>query len=212
MKEEIVDYGNDITKIASLIADGNIVDARQVAKEMPKRIKKVKLPHSKIKSDNKDKSSARKYNETDLMNVFIKDGFIDRYTGLKLTIPPVLKLISEIIPIEFPYHPNWAEGKCHDSYWDLSATADHIKPVADNGTDDIENLVSTSMSKNLQKTSIPFDVLGWSLHKAGNINEWDGLSEFFLQQCDRNPYLLKESYFFTWYKAIKKTIPLSEIK
>lgn len=137
------------------------------------------------------------------MELFRRDCFMDRYTNLKLVIPPSLRVISEILPIEFPYHPHWAEGKCHDSYWDLSATADHKKPVAANGSDNMENLVTTSMSKNLQKNSIDLDDLGWTLYFPDNKNNWDGLSSFYIEQCHRNPRLLKQQYFRDWYNAVK---------
>lgn len=204
-KDLTIDYGSGIEKIAKAISLGNLGDANQVASSLPKRIKKKKPEITHLEQKSKHTNvEARKYTEVDLMVLFIRDGFVDRYTGLRLVIPPSLRVISKILPDTFPYHPNWAEGKCHDAYWDLSATADHIKPVASNGQDDLTNLVSTSMAVNLQKNSISLDVLGWELYPMGINNNWDGLSRFFIEQCDIHPNWLKTQYFRKWYKAVKE--------
>lgn len=207
MDKEVIDYGNAIKEIADLITAGNIYGARQVAKSMPPRIKRKKIVNVSYNYNTGAKNTqARKYTYKDIMTVLIRDGFIDRYTNLRIVIPPALRVISEIIPLEFPYHRNWAEGKCHDSYWDLSATLDHLIPVANSGTDSLDNLITTSMSKNLQKNSISIEELGWSIYERNNLSNWDGLSNFFIEQCERNPGLLKVAYFRQWYNAAIDTI------
>lgn len=140
------------------------------------------------------------------MRLFNRDGFIDRYTGLRLVVPPSLRVISSIIPEDFPFHSNWAKGKCHDSYWDLSATANHLFPVAAGGQDDESNLVSTSMAANIQKNSISMSDLGWNLHPEGDIHQWDGLSKFFVRQCNQDPRLLEHAYMKKWYKVLAEQI------
>jgi len=124
-------YGDAIKKITDLITVGNIYGARQVALGMPPRIKRkraeITKPVSVIDVSN---HKARRYNSKEVMKIFVRDGFKDRYTNLRIVIPPALRLISEIIPIEFPFHKNWNENVCHSSYYDLSATIDHAVPVA----------------------------------------------------------------------------------
>jgi hypothetical protein len=39
--------------------------------------------------------------------VFLRDGFIDRYTGDRLIFPPALRLLAIDLPTEFPWHTNW---------------------------------------------------------------------------------------------------------
>ena len=46
----------------------------------------------------------RSYTLLQVLKIFIRDGFIDRYTGEKLVFPGSLKVISNIFPVEFPYH------------------------------------------------------------------------------------------------------------
>ena len=197
-----IDYGAAISEIAVAIEAGNLDRARAVARTMPKRIKKKTVQNAEYSTSSGNNTEARKYSYRDLMKVFVRDGFIDRYTGLRLVIPPALRMISHVILDTFPYHPNWAEGKCHDAYWDLSATADHVKPVADEGSDDENNLVSTSMATNLQKNSISLEALGWELYPAGKASDWDGLSHFFIRQCDTHPDVLDTRYFKQWYQAV----------
>src|SRR5688572_24805578 len=77
--------------------------------------------------------SRRKATLTDATRVFLRDGFVDRYAGTSLVFPPVLRLISQTLPEEFPFHPNWKMSECHVAYWELSATVDHVIPVARGG-------------------------------------------------------------------------------
>lgn len=76
---------------------------------------------------------AKAHTPSELMGIFMRDGFVDRYTGARLIIPPLLRLLSTILPDVFPYHPNWKRGACHPVYWSLSATVDHVVPLADGG-------------------------------------------------------------------------------
>lgn len=202
-----VNYGPAIAEIAAAIELGDFDKGATIAKSMPPRIKKKKVDSTEYTRNSEEKNNqARKYTYKDLIELFIRDGFIDRYTGLRLVIPPSLRIISRLIPHAFPYHSNWAEGKCHDSYWDLSATADHLRPVAAGGCDDNDNLVSTSMAANLQKNSIPLDSLGWQIHPAGDDKKWDGLSHFFVMQCELHPEVFKIQYFNQWYRAVSAAI------
>src|SRR2546423_983591 len=46
-------------------------------------------------------------------SVFQRDGFIDRYSGTQLVFPGVLRLLSRLLPTEFPAHPNWKMSESH---------------------------------------------------------------------------------------------------
>ena len=61
------------------------------------------------------------------------------------------------------------------------------------------------MSKNLQKNSISLEDLGWPIYDKGSNDKWDGLSQFFIEQCDKNTGLLTKPYFKQWYNAVKQT-------
>ena len=49
----------------------------------------------------------RRYGPVESTRVFVRDGFLDRYTGDRLVFPPVLRLLSIVLPRDFPFHPNW---------------------------------------------------------------------------------------------------------
>ncbi len=65
--------------------------------------------------------------------VFVRDGFIDRYRGNRLIYPPVLYLISNFLPIQFPADPNWKMSATHIAFWELFPTVDHVVPRARGG-------------------------------------------------------------------------------
>ena len=60
----------------------------------------------------------RNYGPVESTRVFIRDGFIDRYTGDRLIYPPVLRVLSIVLREDFPYHPNWKTELTHPAYWE----------------------------------------------------------------------------------------------
>ena len=79
--------------------------------------------------------STRKFTDTQALQIFIRDGFIDRYSGNHLILPPVLRVLSAVMPSEFPFHRNWKMIETHQAYWELFPTLDHIVPIARGGAD-----------------------------------------------------------------------------
>jgi 5-methylcytosine-specific restriction endonuclease McrA len=146
-------------------------------------------------------SSIRKYTPLEMTRIFIRDGFIDRYSGQRLVFPPVLRLLSKLLPTEFPYHRNWKMTDCHIAYWELFPTVDHVVPIARGGRDEETNWVTTSMLRNSAKANWTLDELGWKLVPAGELKEWDGLMGCFLQYAQQHPELLKEQPFKMWARA-----------
>ena len=138
---------------------------------------------------------------TQKMKQFLKDGFVDRYTGEKLLNPGVLKVISYYFPTEFPYHPHWKMDQTHIAYWELIPTIDHIYPVAKGGHDDEENWVTTSMKNNSIKSNYTIDEIHWKLYPKGDIADWDGLTSLFLKLIEKDEELLKDNYIKSWYKV-----------
>jgi 5-methylcytosine-specific restriction endonuclease McrA len=151
------------------------------------------------------KCGKRQYTKEKILNIFIRDGFIDRYTGDKLVFPGALKILSNIFPNEFPYHQHGKLEVCHTAYWELMPTIDHILPTSKGGTNNDDNLVTTSMIKNSAKSIFSLDELGWTLYPNGNLEEWDGLVNWFLEFIKENKQLLDDNYINDWYRvAIKK--------
>lgn len=51
-------------------------------------------------------NAGRSYSEYQKTQIFLRDGFIDRYSGDRLVFPAALRLLSCIIPDEFPFQKN----------------------------------------------------------------------------------------------------------
>src|SRR5688500_15698751 len=95
----------------------------------------------------------RNYSPFEATCLFIRDGFIDRYSGQRLIFTPVLRVISQLFPTDFPYHTNWKMSACHIAYYELAPTVDHVVPVTRSGSDDETNWVTTCMVRNSAKAN-----------------------------------------------------------
>lgn len=109
------------------------------------------------------RTQGRNYPEKEKLQVFLRDGFVDRYSGKRLVNPGILKSITRFFPEEFPYHPHWKMTQCHRAYWELLPTVDHIVPIARGGEDAIENWVTTSMLNNSIKSNWTLEELRWDI-------------------------------------------------
>jgi 5-methylcytosine-specific restriction endonuclease McrA len=150
-----------------------------------------------------DPVTERQYGPFESTRVFIRDGFTDRYTGDRLIFPPVLRLISVELPLEFPYHPNWKTDVTHPAFWEIGATVDHLVPVTRGGEDAESNWVTTSMARNSAKMNWTLTELGWNLHAPGDFKEWDGLIHWFLEYTNGRPELVATTSMRQWRRAAK---------
>lgn len=143
----------------------------------------------------------RKFSQLPYTRVFLRDGFIDRYSGERLVFPPVLRLLSHALPKQFPYHPNWKADVTHPAYWQLSATIDHVIPIAVGGADDASNWVTTSMAHNSAKMNWTLAELGWERRPPGDFRQWDGLLRWSLEYADKHPDAVQDSGVREWLRA-----------
>lgn len=141
----------------------------------------------------------RNYTDKEKMQQFVRDGFIDRYSGQKLINPGLLKVLSRYMPEEFPYHPHWKMDACHNAYWEFVPTVDHIVPIALGGLDIEENWATTSMLHNAVKSNWTLEQLNWTLCDPGDFKEYDGLTSLFIQLIKKDKELLKDGYIKRWY-------------
>ena len=107
--------------------------------------------------------SKRSYSRDKMCKVFLRDGFIDRYSGVKLLFPGIIMLLTIEFPEIFKYHPNWKISETHMIYWELCPTIDHLVPVARGGQADENNWITTSMVSNSAKSNWTIEELGWKL-------------------------------------------------
>jgi hypothetical protein len=182
-----------VEEACNSISAGNISNAKNIIRE--------KYPFVPLSN------AGRNYTNHEKTRVFLKDGFIDRYSGEKLIFPPVLRLMSALMPVEFPFHNNWKMSECHLGYWQLLPTVDHIIPVSRGGVDELENWVCTSQLKNSAKSNWLLNELGWQLHDPGELGDWDGMINWYISYSAKNPEILVDKYLNSWHKAaIQATI------
>ena len=145
----------------------------------------------------------RKYGAVESTRVFVRDGFVDRYSGQRLIFLPVLRVLSVVLPSDFPYHPNWKTDVTHPAYWQIAATVDHLVPVTRGGADHESNWFTTSMAHNYAKMNWKLEELNWKLHPPGDLNDWDGLIHWFVEYTAMHPETLANSSVRQWHRALK---------
>lgn len=144
----------------------------------------------------------RTYTMREMLEVFFRDGFIDRYSGEKLVHPGMLRVLSDQLGADvFPYDSHWKTSACHPAYWKYQPTVDHITPVSFGGEDSIDNWVTTSFSRNLAKSNTAMEQLGWELKEPGDLKDWDGLTWDFLALYEENAELHSVLRIRQWYQA-----------
>ena len=154
----------------------------------------------------------RRYSERQSMKLFVRDGFIDRYTGSRLINPGVLRLLHVVLGDDFPAHPHGKVSETHLAFWELFPTVDHVVPVSRGGRDDESNWVTASMLSNQAKDQWTLDDLGWELHPPGAVAEWDGLSRWLVAYLAANPPMLADAdephrgYIRRWLTATKAAL------
>jgi hypothetical protein len=147
---------------------------------------------------------SRRYTEAQSLQIFMRDGFIDRYSGQRLVFPGVLRLLSRLLPQDFPFHPNWKMAETHPAYWELFPTIDHVLPLSRGGSDSDVNWVTTSMLRNAAKANWTLQELGWCLCPVGSLVDWDGLMGSFLEFVESNHSVLEDAYLRRWHSAAVK--------
>jgi hypothetical protein len=142
----------------------------------------------------------------ELTALFMRDGFIDLYTGEPVVYPPALLLLSLLLPSEFPYHPNWRVGVGHSMYWSLMATHDHVESLARGGRDMEENWVTCSQLTNEVKSYWSMEELGWQFYPRGNLGTWDGLLRWFVGYLDFHPIFLQQAEMKSELRSLVRSI------
>jgi len=163
----------DVTSLESVCAA--LTDDAEKARSLLR----TSMPHAPLARSRRAKMPLKTQVE-----IFDRDGYLDRYSGQRLVFPGVLRLISLLMPEEFPYHSHWKTDRCHAAYWHMYPTLDHVEPIAQGGLDEQENMVTTSMLRNSAKQLWTLEELGWTLLPAGDMKAWDGLTGWFLRYTD----------------------------
>lgn len=183
----VVDKAEVLARVATVIDTGDMDSGREILQ--------ADYPFAPVIK------SGRRYTDRQCLHLFYRDGFLDRYSGQRLVNPGALRLLSALLPEDFPAHPNWLMSKTHFAFWELFPTIDHLEPVARGGVDDASNWVCTSMLRNSAKAHWTIQELGWSLHPPGVHTDWDGLTGWFVRYLQNHPDLLTHAYVARWFRA-----------
>lgn len=156
------------------------------------------FPFSHYLNDEKPLSEAAQ------LKIFRRDGFIDRFTGQKVFLPPVLTVLSEMLPDVFPNHPNWKRDETHQAHEMFNAT---IKKIIPNRPADEFNLVTVSSKTKFVVANATLEDLGWKLLSLEEIDDirWDGMTDWFVRYVDEHRELLETSLIARWYKAVQNS-------
>jgi hypothetical protein len=168
--------GNLVESIARIcveLSSGNLGTAARIAEQ------ELATPS--------DFSYHRRYTPKEQTRLFLRDGFIDRFSGDRLVFPPVLLLVSLHLKIQFPYHPSLQPPECHPMYWDLEPTI--VQLTADTEghlprPSDL-NWITTSIRRAAIKGDQDAQTLGWALYPAGDVAKWDGLLLWFVEFAEK---------------------------
>ena len=176
-----------ISEVCNALLENNLDKGREIIQN--------KYPHKKPLKTRKS------FTKKEQLAIFMRDGFIDRYSRDKLIFPGVLCILSYLLPDVFPYQTNWKTDECHQAWWNLFPSIDHIIPLAFGGTNDEENLVCTSMKRNMAKSTSTLEEIGWKIYPPGNLEDWDGLLTWFVKYVGKKPELLEDNSIQSWYKV-----------
>jgi len=139
------------------------------------------------------------------LKVFLRDRFVDRYSGSRLVFPGALLAVGRLLPECFPIHPTWKAGRSHDMFWELWPAVDHVHPVARGGAHDESNFVTTSTINNVAKGNALLAEIGWVLLPCpGSEETWDGLIGWFRRITAAQSQLLNDRQIGAWNSALRK--------
>lgn len=186
---EAVDAANVLARVCAALLRGE--------RDVASGIARAEYPSTRLAN------AGRAYTELQSMRIFLRDRFTDRYSGARLIFPGTLRLLSKVMPEEFPAHPNWKMSESHIAYWELFPSIDHVVPVARGGADDESNWVTTSMLRNSAKSNWTLAELGWSLRPVAEGNDWDGLTGWADAFLDTHPEYGADKYIARWRTAAR---------
>lgn len=136
------------------------------------------------------------------LRVFLRDRFVDRYSGSRLVFPGALLALGVLLPDAFPMSPTWKVSESHEVFYELWPFVDHIVPVTRHGTNAIENLVTTSSVNNSAKGTALLSELQWTLLPVPTAKEsWDGMLGWFMSTVERHPSVLDHHQLKGWHSV-----------
>ena len=101
LNKAVVNGVRAIAETCVALSEGNFDKGREIISE--------KYPHKKPLKPRKS------FTKKEQLKIFLRDGFIDRYSGDPLIFPGVLCILSCLVSDVFPYHAHGNMAKCHQA-------------------------------------------------------------------------------------------------
>lgn len=197
---------NAIVDICAALRADNVTQAAEIIRTRyphdPSDKPTITSRRTKRKIGSTGKVAAR-FDENEHVAIFMRDGFIDRYSGERLVFPGVLYVLSAVLP-NFPNQEHGKMTESHQAWWDLAASVNRIIPPSCGGTNDYENLVCTSWRRSSVKLSRLLEDIGWEIYPPGKLENWDGLFDWFMDYVIKHLKILDNMDIDNWYQAAKK--------
>lgn len=134
--------------------------------------------------------------------IFRRDHFSCRYCGARLIPTPIMQLVADLYPKDFPFHPNWKGGETHPAIISRSPVVDHVVPGSAGGDWlDKANMVTACWPCNGRKADFTLEQLDWRLLEVDASETWDGLTSRYaeLWRLAAEP---KPEYHRSWMSAL----------
>lgn len=189
LREELDTKVSVVAEVCRHLSAGDQCSAEDVARQYPPKLSEREL---------------KRLSNYDRVSVFVRDGFLDRYTGARVIHPVALRILGEELGNLFPWHAHGSQKVAHIANWELMATVDHRIPVQRGGSNDKSNLITASMNMNGAKGMQTVEELPFDLHEPGDPEEWDGLSGWFLSYVEHKPeYMEVSGNVRDWHRATR---------
>lgn len=222
-----------VAQICSFLLEGDIAAARQIAlttlpfEPIPRKVQKKIDKAAKLDSltnnslpaaDDKANKTKRAVPYKTRLAVWQRDGFRCRYTDKRLVFPPVLEILSYVLPNELPYYnpPHGNYDYTHVIMWELSPVIDHVKAVSRSADTRVANaldiLATASAFVNSDKDAFDLDELGWTLLPPTPSPDWDGLLTWYVQYLAKHESWLEHPkrsrcrYLRDWYHLVSMSV------
>jgi len=124
--------------------------------------------------------------------VFQRDKWTCRYCGDNVIFSPALKVLDSLSPEHGYYSRNGSSSEMSPMLLSKCACVDHINPVADGGTNEINNLVCACWKCNTEKSNNNPDSWISRMINIEDVNApigWDGMLSFVFQYDEGNEWL-----------------------
>ena len=164
MRPETDAYPDQLERVATALAAGDTATARVELEPIAYAPQEV--------------PARSEPSETVIASIYRRDRFRCRYCGQRVIPTQIMRLIAELLPEQFPWHPNWKGGATHPAFAARSATLDHVVPWTAGGRNDPDNLVCACWPCNAIKGNLALGQLGWELLPIVD-DGWDGLTRFY---------------------------------